>query len=91
MELNYGEILKEHRKTNGYTQSEIAKETKIPQQTISAYENNTNMPTIDACVKLADFYGITLDELVGRDQGRVTKPKNTYTNNGILNGNVNFK
>ena len=91
MELNYGEILKEHRKTYGYTQSEIAKETKIPQQTISAYENNTNMPTIDACVKLADFYGITLDELVGRDQGRETKPKNTYTNNGIHNGNVNFK
>ena len=34
---------------------------------ISAWENNANLPNIDFCVQLADFYGISLDELVGRD------------------------
>jgi transcriptional regulator with XRE-family HTH domain len=88
MQLNYGEALKEQRKTYGYTQNQIAKATKIPQQTISAYENNTNIPNIDFCVILADFYGITLDELVGRDQGREGHTKNVYYNNGIHVGNV---
>lgn len=90
MQLNYAEALKEQRKANGYTQMQLSKATKIPQQTISAYENGINVPNIDFCVILADFYGITLDELVGRDYGRERNPKNAYYNNGIHNGNVNF-
>ena len=36
---------------------------------ISYWENNNGLPSIDFCVKLADFYGISLDELVGREFG----------------------
>lgn len=65
--LNYGEALKEARKANGYTQEQVQKGTNIPQSNISAWEKGINLPNIDFCVQLADFYGITLDELVGRD------------------------
>ncbi len=58
--------LKEQRKLRGITQVELAKETGIPQSTISAWEKGINIPNIADCIKLADFYGISLDELVGR-------------------------
>ena len=68
--LNYGEALKYQREIRGLSQSELAQKTGLKQQTISWSETNTGLPNIDFCVQLADFYGITLDELVGRDQGR---------------------
>ena len=63
----YGEELKYQREKAGLSQSELAEETQIPQQKISYYKNEKHTPPIDICVKLADFYGISLDELVGRD------------------------
>ncbi|MDE6585433.1 MAG: helix-turn-helix transcriptional regulator [Clostridia bacterium] len=64
---NYGEALKANRERKGYTQLGLAKATGLKQQMISWWEAGKGLPNIDFCVKLADFYGITLDELVGRD------------------------
>ncbi len=65
---NYGEALKYQRETNGYSQTDLAKATGLKQQMISWWEAGKGLPNIDFCVQLADFYGITLDELVGRDE-----------------------
>ena len=65
--IKYGEGLKYQREFHNLTQSELARKTGIKQQNISRWENDESFPSIDFCVKLADFYGITLDELVGRD------------------------
>ena len=65
--LNYGEALKYQREINGYSQSELARKTGLKQQRISYWEANKGLPNIDFCVQLADFYGISLDELVGRE------------------------
>ena len=89
--MNYAEGLKYQREINGLTQSELARQTKISQQNISYWERGIKEPSITFCITLADFYGITLDELVGRDCGREPEsPKNIYNNNGTHNGNVNF-
>ena len=61
------ESLREHRQSRNLTQSELAKQTQIGQPKISYYESGEHIPPIDLCIKLADFYGITLDELVGRE------------------------
>ena len=65
--LDYGKAMKEIRKVYGYTQAQLAKATNIVQPNISAWENNVNVPSIDFCVRLADFYGISIDELIGRE------------------------
>ncbi len=65
--LNYGEALKYQREINGYSQSELARKTGLNQQMISYWEANKGLPNIDFCVQLADFYGISIDELIGRD------------------------
>ena len=71
----YGKELKYQREQNNLSQCELAKQTGISQQNISRWERNEKEPGIHFCVQLADFYGITLDELVGRDYGREDKPK----------------
>lgn len=60
------EALKYQREIKGYSQSMLAKETGISQQKISYYESGKHSPSIDDCITLADFYDISLDELVGR-------------------------
>lgn len=67
MKKNLGEALKAQRILNGYTQRELARQTGISQQTISKWEANQSVPNLDFFVQLADFYGISLDELADRD------------------------
>ncbi|MBE7068428.1 MAG: helix-turn-helix transcriptional regulator [Clostridiales bacterium] len=62
-----GKALKEQRLLQGLTQVELSKQTEIPQSTISAWEKGVNVPNVMDCIQLADFYGISLDELVGRE------------------------
>ncbi len=64
--MNCGEALKYQREVKGYSQSALALETGISQQKISYYESGKHSPSIEDCIKLADFYEISLDELVGR-------------------------
>lgn len=68
--LDYGEALKYQREVNGLSQSELSRKTGIKQENISRWEQSKVIPSMDFCVQLADFYNISLDELVGRDWGR---------------------
>ena len=65
---NYGEEMKAQRQMHGLSQRDLARETGIKQQNISRWENGQAIPSIENCEILADFYGITIDELIGRDR-----------------------
>ena len=65
--MNYGENLKYQREKKGLNITELAKALNTSHQNISRWESGAVIPSIDFCVKLANFYGISLDELVGRD------------------------
>lgn len=80
---NYGIEIKYQRESNGYSQRELSKLTGIKQQNISRWENNQAIPSIENCEILADFYGITIDELIGRDTKKMgTVIYNHSTHNG---------
>ena len=64
--MEYGQIFKEYRVERKLSQRDLAQATGISQQAISFWEQDKRTPNMDDCIKLADFYGITLDELVGR-------------------------
>ncbi|MDE7087783.1 MAG: helix-turn-helix domain-containing protein [Clostridia bacterium] len=66
--INYGEALKYQRENLGLSQLELSKKLGTSHQNISRWERGEVLPNIDFCVKLADFYGISLDELIGRDK-----------------------
>ena len=65
--MNYGEAFKYQREINNISQNELAKKTGISHQNIQRWEANKVIPNIEFCIILADYSGITLDELVGRD------------------------
>ena len=66
---NYGEILKEHRLVRGLTLKDIELKTGINNGSLSRWERNEVLPSIESCVQLANFYGIKLDELLGIEEG----------------------
>ena len=65
--MHYGNALKSWRELNKLSQSELSEKTGISQANISRWEDNKRTPSIENCVQLADFYGISVDELIGRD------------------------
>ena len=71
--MNIYDTLKYHRVSRGLSQSTIAKDTGISQPKLSYFESGKHLPMIDDCIKLADFYDISLDELVGREYNKQTK------------------
>ena len=85
----YGEYLKNERLFRKISQNKLAKAIGVTQQAISLYESNTNEPTIGVCERIADFYGITVDELIGRDYEKSTNNAVIY-NHSTHNGNNNF-
>ena len=57
--------LKELREENNLTQSQIADYLNIKQNTYSQYENEKRQLPIDVLIKLAKFYKITTDYILG--------------------------
>lgn len=62
------DILKSLRKSNGYsTMQEFCAAVDISFSTYQNYESGKRVPTAEILVKLADFYGVTTDYLLGRE------------------------
>lgn len=62
--------LKQARKQTGFTQREVAKETKIPNSTLANYETGRTQPDLETIGILADFYGVSVDWLLGTRGGK---------------------
>lgn len=56
--------LKELREANGLTQSSIARELNIKQNTYSQYENELRQIPINALILLAKFYHVSTDYIL---------------------------
>jgi transcriptional regulator with XRE-family HTH domain len=56
--------LKKHLSLKGITQNELAEHLGIKQGSVSDWMRKDIYPTLANAVKIADFLGITLDELV---------------------------
>jgi len=65
-----GDILKSIREENNFTQDDIASILNIKRQTYSSYERNKSLPDINTLSKLADYYNISTDYLLGRTNVR---------------------
>lgn len=66
-----GERIKHHRKRLGLTQEQLAERMRVSAQAVSKWENNLSCPDISVLPELADAFGITLDELMGRNVGDI--------------------
>lgn len=59
------ERLKQLRKEKGLSQQRLSIETGIAQVTVSEYESGRNYPSVKTLIKLAGFFGVSTDYLLG--------------------------
>lgn len=64
--------IKELREEFQLTQKELADKIGNVQRNVSNWENGTSEPDCETLVKLADVFGVTLDELFGRNESDIT-------------------
>ena len=65
MSSTMGQIIKDLRKKNGFTQEELAERLGVTYQAVSKWENDTGMPDISQVVPLASIFGVSTDVLFG--------------------------
>lgn len=62
-----GNKIAELRKEKGMTQESLANALGVSNQAVSKWEANQSCPDIQLLPQLADFFGVTLDNLFGRE------------------------
>ena len=62
--------MKALRKERKVQQKELAEYLEISIRGYQFYESEVNEPNIKTLIALADFYGVTIDYLVGRTEER---------------------
>lgn len=71
--MNTSERIKELRILNSLSQADLADEIKISQSAIAKIEIGKNEPTAITLTKLADYFKVTTDYILGREEedGRI--------------------
>lgn len=81
--MSLGSRLKELRKEKKLTQADLAKIFSLGESTISFYENNKRTPDFELLKRIAVFFNVSIDYLLGNIDVRNTSVKE--------NGNKPFR
>lgn len=66
--------MKKIRESLQLTQVKVANDLKLSRQVYNFYENGKRNPDMQILIKIADYYGVSIDYLLGRTN--VIKPEN---------------
>ena len=66
--MTFSEHLYKLRKQKGLKQTELAEAVGIGWRAYQTYERGEREPALSTLIALADFYGLSLDELVCRER-----------------------
>lgn len=61
----FGLRINELRKARGWSQVDLAKKLNISKQTVSNWENDNILPSIDMLIHLSKAFGVSTDYLLG--------------------------
>lgn len=76
-------ILRELRKQKSKTQAQMGAMLGISQQAYATYENGVANPPVDVLNKIAEFFGVSVDYLLGRSSNTINI-SNAYTPDAIV-------
>lgn len=65
--IKLSENIKKYRQQKDMTQSQLAGVFNVSEQAVSRWENGNTYPDISLLPALADYFGITIDELMGME------------------------
>ncbi|MCI9083404.1 MAG: helix-turn-helix transcriptional regulator [Lachnospiraceae bacterium] len=66
----FGEIIRKIRITRNLSQVQLAKELNVSKQTVSNWENDNILPSIEMLIKISKFFSVSTDYLLELDQRR---------------------
>lgn len=82
--MSLGKRLKLLREKSNLNQKELADKLNIPNQSISNYERDYRQPDYENLLKLADFYSVSTDFLLGRSPSKIGDIKEFLLSNEKL-------
>lgn len=66
--MEFGEKLQELRKNKGLTQEELAEVLYVSRTAVSKWESGRGYPNIQSLKDLADFFGVSIDDLLSGEK-----------------------
>ena len=85
--MNFAEIIVNRRKALGLTQEGLAQKLGVTNQAVSKWESGQSCPDLALLPRIADLFGITIDELFGRESKAVdfpAQPPFPWPDDGVL-------
>lgn len=83
--MEFNEKIQQLRKQKGLTQEELANALFVSRTAVSKWESGRGYPGIDSLKRIAEFYGVTVDELLSGDQVlTIAKEEQTQTKGHFL-------
>ncbi len=79
--MTLGERILKYRKKAGISQEELADKLNVTRQSISLWETDQTVPSLDSLITLASIFDISLDELCGRKRIADIKDSNIHESN----------
>ena len=73
MQLNLGIKIRELRRRDGRTQENIAEALGVTAQAVSRWESGGSYPDMEIVPSIANFFGVSIDELFGYENDREKK------------------
>ena len=67
-QVKIGNFLKKLRKEKGITQEQLAEILNVSGRTVSRWETGNNMPDISILVDIADYYDISIPEIISGER-----------------------
>ena len=69
-EFTFGEIVRKQRRAMNLNQEDLGKRLGLSKQTVSNWENNNVLPSVETLVKLARLFHCSTDYLLGLTENR---------------------
>ena len=66
--MGIGDRIKSLREKRGVMQQDVCEALNIEQSTLANYENNRRVPKVEILAKIADYYNVSVDYLLGKDR-----------------------
>ncbi|MCI5891914.1 MAG: helix-turn-helix domain-containing protein, partial [Clostridiales bacterium] len=66
--MEFNEKLQELRKNKGLTQEELAENLFVSRTAVSKWESGRGYPSIDSLKEIANYFSVTIDELLSGEK-----------------------
>ncbi len=72
--MTLGERLQQLRKEKQMSQEELGNLLLVSRQTVSLWENNQTVPTVDNLIRLKEIFGVSIDSILTDEETKFSEP-----------------